>query len=484
MANEKLHRLITRRDFLRLTALGAAGTTLAACVPAAPAPAAPPTPAPAATPTREVEIVLPTPTPVPAPTEVPVWSGAVELRQTVHWSGTTFNDYKALSDEWNLGPGKEKNIYIHTERHGATGDEPEWIAFYIADFLAGTSPDIYHLSGGMLPDMVPKGTFAPPPEETQAYIREHYPPGAVEYMTVEGVTYGYTTELQVAVNWINTRALKEVGLSADPADQPKTWAEMREQVKALTKYDSAGKKVRAGYVWQDGYAEPHFVNRVPMHLAEGEPFIDLEKKKSNANSEVGRAIMKLWYDICITDDASTAGLVGWWDAYPNELGCVIQLDAWYGNFGIWREGGEELFNSTIVTLLPTMTGKNFKSEARIYLYTVSSISKHKDEAWEFLKWMNELPETRMPKFMVDTFGFMPPHDGIGMPKFFTDQMKEVFQQALDVSVPMPFVKGMFEMYEIMGTMEDAVAFGEKGWEEASEEAAKEIDRVLSEQYGA
>lgn len=482
MADKRRPKLLTRREYLKLMGLVGAGSLLGACAPGqVPAVEAPQ--AAAATPTREVEIVLPTATPVPAPTEVPLWGEAVELRQQVHWSGDRFNDFKQLSDQWNLGPGRDANIYIHTERHGATGDEPEWAAFYMADYLAGTSPDIYHLTGGLLPDLQAQGVLIPPADEIQQYIRDNYAPGAVAYATVEGQTYGYPTELQAEVNWINARHLEEAGLDTDPASQPKSWEEMREQARALTVRDSDGKKSRAGFIIQDGYDEQQFINRVIMHAAEGEPYIDLDNLKSNANSEIGNAIMKLWYDLAITDDATNIGLVTVWDAYPNELGSVVQMDAWYGFFDIIANGGQELFDNTIVTLPPTSTGTDFKSEARIYLFAVTSKSEHPTEAWEFLRWLNEAPDVFMMNFMVDNFGFLPGHQGLDMPEFFTPQMAETFQQALDVSIPMPFARGLFEMYEATGSLQDAVVFGDQGWEEASQELEDSINTILREKYG-
>jgi ABC-type glycerol-3-phosphate transport system substrate-binding protein len=466
------------------TLLGACGGAPSTGQEAAPAEqAAAPAPAEAATPTREVAVVLPTDTPVPAPTEVPLWGEAAEIRQQVHWEGDRFNDFKALCDQWNLGPGRDANIYAHTERHGATGDEPEWAAFYMADFLAGTSPDIYHLSGGMLPDLQAQGVLTPPVDEIQQYIKDNYAPGAVAYATVEGATYGYPTELQAEVNWINAVHLKEAGLDPDPAKQPQTWDEMREQAKALTMRDSADKKTRAGYVWPDGYDEQQFINRVIMHAAEGEPYIDIDNLKCNANSEVGASIMKLWYDMAITDDSTSVGMVTIWDAYPNELGSVVQMDAWYGFFEIISNGSEELFQNTIVSLPPTSNGQNFKSEARIYLFAVTSNSQHPAEAWQFLRWLNETPDIHMMNFMVNVFGFLPGHKGMDMPEFFTPQMVGTFQQALDVSIPMPFARGLFEMYEATGSTQDAVVFGEKGWEEASQELEDAINTILKEKYG-
>jgi ABC-type glycerol-3-phosphate transport system substrate-binding protein len=300
---------------------------------------------------------------------------------------------------------------------------------------------------------------------------------------VEGATYGYPTELQAEVNWINAKHLEEAGLSTDPANQPKTWDEMREQAKALTVRDSSDKKTRAGYVWPDGYDEQQFINRVIMHAAEGEVYIDLDNLKCNANSEIGASIMKLWYDLAITDDATNVGLVTVWDAYPNELGSVVQMDAWYGFFDIMANGGEELFNNSIVTLPPTSNGQNFKSEARIYLFAVTSNSQNPAETWQFLRWLNEAPDIHMMNFMVDNFGFLPGHTGLNMPEFFTPQMVETFQQALDVSIPMPFARGLFEMYEATGSTQDAVVFGEKGWEEASQELEDAINTILKEKYG-
>src|SRR5262245_38143676 len=126
MSDNKWPKLITRREYLKLLGLLGTGTLLNACgggaAPSAEQPAAvepTATPVEAAAATREVEVVIPTDTPAPAPTEVPLWSDAIQLRQQVHWSGDRFNDFKKLCDEWNLGPGTDANIYIHTERHGA-----------------------------------------------------------------------------------------------------------------------------------------------------------------------------------------------------------------------------------------------------------------------------------------------------------------------------------------------------------------------------
>jgi ABC-type glycerol-3-phosphate transport system substrate-binding protein len=491
MNDKKWPKLITRREYLKLMGLIGTGALLNACgggaapsaeEPAAAAPTATSAPAEAAT---SAPIEAPTQVPTataPAATEVPLWGDAVELRQQVHWSAQRFNDFKALSDQWNLGPGKDANIYIHTERHGATGSEAEWAAFYMADYVAGTSPDIYHLSGGLLPDLQAQGVVVAPNDEIQQYIKDNYAPGAVEYVTVDGASYGYPTELQAGVTWINTTHMTEARLETDPAKQPKSWAELREQAKALTVYEG-DKKTRGGFIWHDGEPETQFINRVIMHAAEGETYIDLDNLKSNANSEIGQSIMKNWYDLIHTDDASTVGLVNIWDAYQNGLGSIIQIDAWFAKFYIVENGGQELLDQTMVYLLPTSTGQNFKSEARIYLFAVTSVSKQPAEAWQFLRWLNEAPDIHMMHFMVDQFGFLPGHKGLDMPEFFPSEMAATFQEALDVSVPMPFAKGLFEMYEATGSLQDAMAFGEKGWEEASKELEDAINTILKEKYG-
>ena len=491
MKEKKQPKLITRRDYLRLMGVIGAGSILGACGgSAAPqqqaaAPTATSAPAEAEPAATSAPVEAPTQVPTataPAATEVPIWGDAIEIRQQVHWSAQRFNDFKGLSDGWNLGPGKDANIYIHTERHGATGSEAEWAAFYMADYVAGTSPDIYHLSGGLLPDLQAQGVVVAPDDEIQKYIQDNYAPGAVDYVTVDGASYGYPTELQAGVTWINTKHMEEAGLDTDPAKQPKSWAELREQAKALTVYDG-DQKTRGGFIWHDGEPETQFINRVIMHAAEGETYIDLDNLKSNANSDIGKSIMKNWYDLIHTDDASTVGLVNIWDAYQNDLGSIIQIDAWFAKFYIVENGGQELLDQTMVYLLPTSSGEGHKSEARIYLFAVTSNSEHPAEAWQFLRWLNEAPDIHMMNFMVNDFGFLPGHQGMDMPEFFPAEMSATFQEALDVSVPMPFAKGLFEMYETTGSLQDAMAFGEKGWEEASEELANAIDTILKEKYG-
>lgn len=455
---------LTRREFLRLSALSGGSALLGACGPRIITPSGP-----AASPTAP-----------PAPPTAPAQISEKTLRLTVHWSATELESFSGLVDEWNQGPGKTNGVTVNVERiRAAELNEAEWTAAYVADYVAGTPEDIYHMSGAVFPELVRRGFFAPPPQEIQDYIRNNYVQALVDYVTYDGVVWGYPTELQASVLWINTAPFQALTLDPDPAKAPRSWDELRELARALTEY-SGQQKVKAGYIWQNNFPEPHFVNRVIMHAAEGEPFIDMATGKNNLNSAIGYRIMEHWHRLAIENDATTAGMTDFWEAYANDLGRMIELDAWFAWYNVVALGGQELLDQTIVTLQPTSSGENHRSSARGYFFTVSAGSQGPDEAWEFLRFMNEKPETRVVRWMTQTLGFLPSHLEIGMPEWYTPNMRETFAKALEVAEPMPFLPGMAEAYAIVVKAEDDVAFGLKEPQQAADDGAAELQALIDQ----
>ncbi len=120
---------LTRRGFLRLSALGAIGGLLAACAPQAPATKEAPTSAPAE------GTALPEATAVPEPTAAPA-AEPIELRW-LDW-GDQDDIIKMAQDTFKA---KHPNVTINYEPIG-----DEWGDKQLAQMVSGTAPDI--LAGG------------------------------------------------------------------------------------------------------------------------------------------------------------------------------------------------------------------------------------------------------------------------------------------------------------------------------------------------
>jgi ABC-type glycerol-3-phosphate transport system substrate-binding protein len=508
-------RKVTRRDFLRLSVTAAGGAIVAACAPAAPEVVEVIKEVPVekevikevvkevpvekvvekevvkevavevekvvtATPVPLGPEVYPTNTPIVQFTPIPRPAGAVNIELNVHWEGVRFNDFRSLVDEWNTGPGVDAGIYVDVGRiREAGGAQSGWLANYMADFQAGTAQDIYHHSCAGFAEMADLGLIAPAPPEVEHYVRENYLEACTALATWEGKVYGYPTEVQSEAFMANGLALESIGHSTDPKSLPTSWEEFRELSKALAE---AGGGKKAGWCWTGAYHEGWCNKRIYMHPAEGdEPFIDVDKQKCNLDSEAGKRIMEHYRKMAIDDKSTTMGMIEIWNAYQEQVGALLIEDAWMLKYYVLLEGGEELFANTILALPPTSTGDNHKSEIRTYNYLVSSQSENPGAAWEFLQWMNELPEARMANWMCQVMGFLPNHQtGVAYPDFFTDNMAETFRAgtAAGAAHPYPNVKGVTQIHQVVSDMTNAVGFGDMEVDEACEQGAREIERAV------
>ena len=119
--------LASRRDFLRLSALGAAGVVAAACA------------APAAAPAAEES----------AEEEMPASAEPVEIRLS-HWWGDQHKKWLPIVEE-KSGRVYKAEIYPYGE----------YVTKVLTQVAGGVAPDIIQLGGPMYPDFFPRGIFVP-----------------------------------------------------------------------------------------------------------------------------------------------------------------------------------------------------------------------------------------------------------------------------------------------------------------------------------
>jgi ABC-type glycerol-3-phosphate transport system substrate-binding protein len=184
---------LSRRDFLRVSALTAAGLALAGCAPAA--------------------TEAPTEAPAEAPTEAPPVPEKVVLSYPNHWHVPIDAHYEALDTVMKTFMEENPNIEINSI------DSPEeWDEKILADCAAGDCPDIVmnaNLSlwdSGYLVDLAPY---------IDAEWKARLVPSMLDMTSWEGHTYGLCLEYSPIDTIWNTNVLGAVGQDEPPA----TWDE-------------------------------------------------------------------------------------------------------------------------------------------------------------------------------------------------------------------------------------------------------------------
>lgn len=103
---------------------------------------------------------------------------------------------------------------------------------YLASFMSGGKEyDLVHVRDDYVAEWGPKGFLEPLDSRLTDALRNEHTPGAFNYLSSGGKTYGVPRYLWLWQFYYNTDLFQKAGLK----DPPKTWAEFRDFAKRLTK---------------------------------------------------------------------------------------------------------------------------------------------------------------------------------------------------------------------------------------------------------
>jgi sn-glycerol 3-phosphate transport system substrate-binding protein len=201
--------------------------------PAAPTAAAKPTTAPAAT--------GPTATAAPKTTPVPVPAGATKFDFWHAMSGTNGDAINEMMGRFNLSQTKCYGTAIF---QGTYDDSLNKIKAGLQSKDVPALAQMYDLATQLMVDL--KVT-----EPMQTYIDKDkfdlstFEPNVLGYYSVGGKLYGMPFNTSAPILYYNKTMFKAAGL--DPEKPPRTYAEVLDYAKKLTKKDASGKVQVAGY---------------------------------------------------------------------------------------------------------------------------------------------------------------------------------------------------------------------------------------------
>jgi multiple sugar transport system substrate-binding protein len=232
----KADRILTRRDFLRLTAVTATGALVAACGPT------PATEAPKAEATK-----APEPTPTTAP-EAPAGGEKVTLRL---WSHQNVAFVKANEELVKKFQEDNPNVEIKYENF----PYDDFIPTIQTSMAAKNEADVMEMFGSWVQSFAKGGTLAEVPDAVASMSQAHdlFYAAPLDGYVWEGKLYGFPNEynLENGGVLVNKRMFGEAGVKYPP--EWKTWEELVADAKKMTKVEGGNMTVAGfDYVTGDG----------------------------------------------------------------------------------------------------------------------------------------------------------------------------------------------------------------------------------------
>lgn len=398
--------------------------------------------------------------------------GSTELIFWSQWGGNNKIAFQKIIDEYNQTEGKDKKIFVRIEQ--VEDENSEMMMKLMAAQLTDTMPDIVHVAQSSFIAMARNNLFLAPPKEVQDYIVENYFEANAGLAEYNGTYWGYPTEHQVMALFWNKDHFDEAGL----AGPPKTWDELREYAKKLTIKGANGEMERCGIAFTFDFSEAMMTQHISMFWGAGEDLFPTETS-TNVGSEIGVKLNELYKGLA--DDGSTnANWLKWDEALNNGKASMLMMDPWALNFNVRQKGIEGLYEAIHVAELPTPDGKPGPSMSRGFELCVSSGANHPEETWSFLKWLNEMPECRMNKFMVENFEFLPSHKGFEMPANWSQETKDTYARILEISKPQPDLSNYDEAQQSIDNMKDNILMSGADPAQAAQDCAAEVTSILEE----
>lgn len=276
---------ISRRDFLRASALTTIGVALVGCSKPAPQPAA----------TSEPEETAPTAEPASTgsePIEITMWHG---------WTGADNTETMAtILDGYN--ESNEQGITVNVTAY----NWDEFFAKWVMATASGNPPDVALYHPTEVPEMVERGTVLPMDDflDRVDWSWEGIASAVKEQCYYEGTLWGIVEDMHPFAMYYNVDLVEAAGL--DPDSPPTNREEYLEWVEAMTIKDANGNFTQIG--GPATVATPHGTTRRTWHTwlhQAGTRFI--EDNKAAFNNDAGREATQFMYDMLNTHEIGPKG---------------------------------------------------------------------------------------------------------------------------------------------------------------------------------
>lgn len=305
--------------------------------------------------------------------------GKVTLTLLTHYGNEPLKGgLQKLVDQWNT-----ENPKIHVQTQSVNFND--LLSTVTVRQTGGRGADmvnVYALWGGQLQQA---HVLADPPASVTNDVRTNYSKAASAAVTYNGKVLGYPTEVETYVLFYNKKLMAAGGI----AHPPTTWTELEADAKRLSKHDSKGNTTVEGLsVLQSGDNQSVHPFLSLLNSAGGK-FLSPDNKTAAFDQQPGQRALAMESRIAkakATDPALDAE-----KAFPSDkVAMAIQAGWWIGELknGMGARYAKEVGTAPI----PGPQAGQHGSLAYAFVIGVNSRSKHKEQDWKFLTWLNSHKE--------------------------------------------------------------------------------------------
>jgi multiple sugar transport system substrate-binding protein len=297
-------------------------------------------------------------------------------------------------DWWSPVEGEKSRRYFHEveavfEREHPGVDVryqhipfgPQYIQKIMASMAAKRPPDALHASIIWSNDLYERGVLSdlqPHIERTPEMADDMWLPTALNYGRDGDYVYGIPIEHDASCIVYNFDLFEEAGFSTDPFAL-ETWDDLVRAACAMTKHDTDGRVLQAGFMVQGG----NIASYLPWLYANGGMFYTRDRRRAAFNSPEMREAMQLLHDLQYRYDVSFPIASERQDLRLFMQGKVAMFvgGTWTGHI-IDEEAPSLRFGLTSFPRGPRGTGRGGMTWTN--QMCVPKGAKHPELAWEFV----------------------------------------------------------------------------------------------------
>ena len=402
----------------------------------------------------------------------------------VHWT-----DYQIKGTYDKEGKLVEKGLEQYVEEYMKLNPEieieiqsipfEEYLQKLQVAHMSGISPDVFQIYALWGVTLVDSGILDAPPVAIREDVKANYTTSAVTGATINGEIWGIPTEVDNYCLVYNKELLKEAGIAAPP----NTWAELVEVAPKCTKRDAEGNITQYGFAFLAGWDSAVVHPFLSLLWSNGGEFLSEDYSRCLVNSEEGRGALEAELDLFRSGATDAKGSV--WE-FPNGTVAMMIMAPWYETS--IKEVLQEKYQD-VVGVAPIPPLKKRVNCQYTWFACVGSGSKHKKEAWSFLKWFSSEVQpatntTREGDLMAHLIGALPPRkiDLENHPETLEDLYTRAFVEELKYARSEPNVAQGAEIKTVLMNEIVKAWNAQKTAKQALNDAAKKINEILAEFY--